>query len=208
MATYLLSRPASPVLHCHRLCTTEVGGGSPKRKARGRLKSGLFHARSMALVAPVSMAARAGVRLRTPVPFFRSSNPALGRHPRLEAGVAVDDNRKKGANTMAVQTLGARTPAPHRTHPTLHSRTRRLHALLALDGDTAASVHSTRRAEHVRGVTLTLSGGDQAQAQALALAPTEARALACALLSAAEALELVNRRPFAAVADLAQGGAA
>jgi hypothetical protein len=107
---------------------------------------------------------------------------------------------------MAVQTMGVATPKPLRTHPTLHSRTRRLHALLALDGDTAASVHSTRRAEHVRGVTLTLSGGDQAQA--LALAPTEARALACALLSAAEALELVNRRPFAAVADLAQGGAA
>jgi hypothetical protein len=107
---------------------------------------------------------------------------------------------------MAVQTLGARTPVPHRTQPTptLHSRTRRLHALLALDGDTAASVHSTRRCQQLRGVTLTLSGGDQAQS--LALAPTEARALACALLSAAEALELVNRQPFAA--EVMQGGAA
>ncbi len=73
----------------------------------------------------------------------------------------------------------------------LRSRTRRLHALLALAGDTAATVHSTRRSEHPRGVTLTLNSGEQAQA--VALVPTEARALACALLSAAEALELVQR---------------
>lgn len=91
---------------------------------------------------------------------------------------------------MAGQPLGAPAPVSSPVLP-LRSRTRRLHALFALAGDTAASVHSTRRAEQLRGVTLTLSSGEQAQA--LALAPTEARALACALLSAAEALELVQR---------------
>jgi len=87
----------------------------------------------------------------------------------------------------------------------LRSRTRRLHALLALAGDTAATVHSTRRSEHPRGVTLTLNSGEQAQA--VALVPTEARALACALLSAAEALELVQRHQQQPAAEL-RGGAA
>lgn len=91
---------------------------------------------------------------------------------------------------MAGQSLGAPAPLSPSLLP-MRSRTRRLHALFALAGDTAASVHSTRRAELPRGVTLTLSSGEQAQA--LALAPTEARALACALLSAAEAQELVQR---------------
>ncbi len=85
-----------------------------------------------------------------------------------------------------------RTPAGNLSTPLpLRSRTRRLHALLALADDTAASVHSTRRTEQLRGVTLTLNSGEQVQA--LALAPTEARSLACALLSAAEALELAQR---------------
>gem|GEM_PF-6400210 len=105
---------------------------------------------------------------------------------------------------MAVQPLDAAAPTSFPPLP-LRSRTRRLHALLALAGDTAASVHSTRRAEQARGVTLTLSSGERAQA--LAPAPTEARALACALLTAAEALELVQRhqqRPAA----WPEGGAA
>lgn len=88
----------------------------------------------------------------------------------------------------------------------LRSRTRRLHALLALDGDIAASVHSTRRAEQVRGVTLTFTGGEQTQA--LALAPIEARQLACALWSAAEALELAQRHRQASSQVLAEGGPA
>lgn len=107
---------------------------------------------------------------------------------------------------MAVPTLGASSPAFLPVLP-LRSRTRRLHALFALAGDTAASVHSTRRSESPRGVTLTLNSGEQAQA--LALAPTEARALACALLSAAEALELVQRfRPAASAIRAAQEGGA
>lgn len=104
---------------------------------------------------------------------------------------------------MAVTPLGATAPASPAVLP-LRSRTRRLHALLALSGDTAASVHSTRRAELPRGVTLTLNSGEQAQA--VALVPTEARALACALLSAAEALELVQRHQRPATTQ--EGGAA
>jgi len=89
------------------------------------------------------------------------------------------------AAALRAQAGNPSTPLP------LRSRTRRLHALLALADDTAASVHSTRRTEQLRGVTLTLNSGEQIQA--LALAPTEARSLACALLSAAEALELAQR---------------
>jgi hypothetical protein len=108
---------------------------------------------------------------------------------------------------MAVPTLGASSPASLSALP-LRSRTRRLHALLALAGDTAATVHSTRRVEQPRGVTLTLNRGEQAQA--VALVPTEARALACALLSAAEALELAQRhqRPSAALIERAGKGPA
>lgn len=105
---------------------------------------------------------------------------------------------------MAVPTLGASSPTSLSVLP-LRSRTRRLHALLALAGDTAASVHSTRRAEQPRGVTLTLNSGEQAQA--VALVPTEARALACALLSAAEALELVQRHQQQPTAELIGGAA-
>jgi hypothetical protein len=118
---------------------------------------------------------------------------------------------------MAVHTPGAAAPIrpvlglpalasnPTQTTP-LRTRTRRLHALFALAGDTAASVHSTRRSEQQRGVILALNSGEQAQS--IDMLPTEARALACALLSAAEALELVNRWPSAASAKLAQGGGA
>jgi hypothetical protein len=105
---------------------------------------------------------------------------------------------------MAVSTLGASSPAPLSALP-LRSRTRRLHALLALAGDTAASVHRTRRAEPLRGVTLTLYSGEQTQA--VALVPTEARALACALLSAADALELVQRHQPQPAAELIGGAA-
>jgi hypothetical protein len=200
--THLVNR-LGLVLHSKRLCKTEAGGESPKTQARGRLKSGLFHARSMALAAPVSMAARVGAPPGAPVPVFRSLNPALGRHPRLRARAAVDDNRNTGAFTMAVRTPGAAAPVSLPALP-LRSRTRRLHALLALNGDTAATVHSTRRAELARGVTLTLNSGEQAQA--VALVPTEARALACALLSAAEALELVQRHQWPGAVQ--EGGAA
>lgn len=104
---------------------------------------------------------------------------------------------------MAGQPLGAPAPVSPSMLP-LRSRTRRLHALFALAGDTAASVHSTRRAELPRGVTLTLNSGEHCQA--VALVPTEARALACALLSAAEALELVQRQQNASTVQ--EGGAA
>ncbi len=101
-----------------------------------------------------------------------------------------------------------RAPAGNPSTPLpLRSRTRRLHALLALADDTAASVHSTRRTEQLRGVTLTLNSGEQVQA--LDLAPIEARQLACALLGAAEALELAQRHqrtPFGGA--MQQGGAA
>ncbi len=105
---------------------------------------------------------------------------------------------------MAVQSLGAAAPLSLSALP-LRSRTRRLHALLALSGDTAASVHSTRRAELPRGVTLTLNSGEQCQA--VALVPTEARALACALLSAAEALELAQRHQAGNLARQSWGAA-
>lgn len=76
--------------------------------------------------------------------------------------------------------------ATNRSVQPLQSRTRRAHGFLSVGG-TTATVHSTRRADNALGVSIRIGG---AELQVLsAMTPTQARSLARALTSAADAIE-------------------
>ena len=117
---------------------------------------------------------------------------------------------------MAAITVGAPAPTSPASLPAsaraanrkpATTRTRRLHAVLPL-GDDLASVHSTRREVEARGVIVTLSNG--AQWLGVGMLPAQARALARALVDAAEAVELSqrhDRRDGAGLTLTPEGGA-
>lgn len=104
---------------------------------------------------------------------------------------------------MAVFPLGIITPAPVAPTATpattarhalrlvpVTSRTRRCHGVFIL-GDRLACIYSTRRSTSAHGVTVELGHGDQPVP--VSLTPPQARAVARALLTAADAAEAVQR---------------
>lgn len=206
-----LARCPGVALSFVRLCISGVEFDSSERKARGRLKSGLFHARCIALVAPVSMVARAGRPSGLPVPFFRSVNPALGRHPRLTARAAVVDDRKKGATTMAVDSMGASAPYAGAARQSAaaaasgtagcrasssKTRTRRPHGLFTLGAGLVAAIHTSRRrvassAGSAGSVILSLNAG-RSRMEAC-MTHRDARSIAGALVAAAEQAQQAER---------------
>jgi len=138
-------------------------------------------------------AARVGEPSGSPVPWFRHANLALGRHPSLAWGVAVDD-RNQGANEMAGTPLGACALAAGAAGTTAtrtltlapgSTRTRRSHGAFPL-GDLVASVYSSRRDHDGR---VTLSVGRAALRLDVSMAPQQARAMARALEIAARVAE-------------------
>lgn len=182
------------VLHWQCRCKTAVGGESPENTGARPPQVRPFSCALHRLVAPVSTAARAGEPSGSPVPVFRSLNPALGRHPRLRAGVAVV-NRNTGANIMAGISLGA--PSPDFALPRneakrmlrlvpASSRTRRNHGVFLFGGE-LASVYSSRREADGLGVILTVGQGPLTLTGAMT--PTQARGMASALQAAAAAFE-------------------
>lgn len=220
---------AAPVLlgvDCARPCTSGVGFGSPEEKGvHGRLqkKRGQFFCTSHTLDS-IFMAARVGEPSGSPVPFSRSSNPALGRHPRLEARGAVVLTAKK-ESLMTGTSMGAHAPAisprpsaplgaSPQTGPRGHAstRTRLVHSVLTL-GDGDATVTSSRRQGEPRAVSITVRQGSilltghltAPQAQALADALSKASKAAVA---AAKARESQSAWADTAMGDLVQGRAA
>lgn len=87
-----------PAVHWPRRCTSAVGFSSPESKARGRPERPFVCASDTH--APFT-AARVGEPSGSPVPCFRSANPALGRHPRLAAWMATLTH-KQGATPWLV----------------------------------------------------------------------------------------------------------
>ena len=180
------------VVHFACRCTSAVGGESPENTGARPPQERLFFRVSIAL-ASAFMVAQVGERSRSPVPVFRSLNPALGHHHRLRAGVVVV-NRNTGADTMAGQSLGATAPATSlpgaSSRRTLHlaagtTRTRHSHGAFPL-GELVASVYSSRRDREGR-VTLAL-GRDTLRLD-MCMSPTQARAMAQVLAVAARAAE-------------------
>ena len=176
-------------VHFARRCTSAVGVGSPENEGARPPQVRLFFRVSIAS-ASFSMTAQVGEHSCSPVPSFRSSNPALGRHPRLEAGVAVFD-RNEGADTMAGQSLGApASPSGAQARRTLQlapgkTRTRLSHGAFPL-GELVASVYSSRRERDGR-VTLVV-GRDSVRLD-VCMSPSQARAMAHVLDIAARAAE-------------------
>lgn len=76
------------VLHSRRLRETQVGFGSPENTGARPPQERPFSCASCTYGSSF-LAARVGKPSGLPVPVFRSSNLALGRHPRLEARGAV-----------------------------------------------------------------------------------------------------------------------
>jgi hypothetical protein len=193
-------------VHFARRCTSAVGVGSPEDKGARPPQERPFLC--ACALAPF-MAARAGEPSCSPVPLSRSSNPALGCHPRLEARAAVI-YRDKGADTMAGQSLGATAPATSlsgaSSRRTLHlvpgtTRTRLSHGAFPL-GELVASVYSSRRDCDGR---VTLALGRNALRLDVSMSPTQARAMARVLAIAAKAAEATQAGKSA---NGAEGGAA
>jgi len=178
----------------------QAGMTARKTQARGRLKRAAFFCALIALWHLFTVA-RAGEPSGSPVPVFRSVNPALGRHLRLTAkGRWL--NRNTGAFIMAVHSLGAtasvspivppaeaspglQRPAPHLVHST-SSRTRRNHGTFLLGGQLAA-VYSARGAGKRFGVSFEVGAG--ALCVDARMTAGQARNIATALLAAATAVD-------------------
>lgn len=202
------------VLHWWRL-QMQAGGSSPENEGARPPQERPFSCASCAS-ASSSLAARAGEPSGSPVPSFRSANPALGRHPRLAAWGAVL-NRNEGADNMAVHPLGASAPASpnavqtpahprpqrHPLHlvPTMRTRTRCNHGTFMLGGQLAA-VYSTRSAGKCYGIRFEL--GTHTLHVDADMTPGQARSMARALLAAAAAVDQVQ----ASTPATREGGAA
>ena len=80
----------------------------------------------------------------------------------------------------------APTSSPHAPRDKQGSRARRPHGFISM-GTTTAVVHSTRKADQALSVSVTVGTG--ALQLAAAMTPTQARSMARALMSAAEAVD-------------------
>ncbi len=90
-------------------------------------------------------------------------------------------------------------------HAPATSRSRRLHGVFSLAGDQAAAIYSTRRGGDAQAVMLEIGIGNQRLSGALT--PGQARAMARALLVAAEAGDFTQQRARGERAAFAKGGA-
>lgn len=185
-----------------RWLPAQAGGGeSPENTgARPPHKSGFFHARSTRL--PESMAARVGVPSGTPVPVFRSLNPATGRHPRLRAWAAVEIDRNTGAITMAgnpTTPTGHIAPTTTTTRPqriersNATTRSRRIHGIAHMGTGwriRIASLRSRPRYPAARVVHIEVSC-DAGITLAAALTAADARELGRILIEAGNVSALV-----------------